>query len=564
MAQRPSDLLYAVGERPPPGVLALSAVQHVALVTTTLVYPLILGREAGLTGSTMLDLVSLSMLALGASSILFCLAAPRLGSGYLVPASFTAIYLGPSLFALRQGGLALAFGMSIAAGAMQLAIAPVLHRLRALLPPEIAGLVIAVVGLSTAALGVRYGLGLHHAPTVDVANASVAGLSLLVMVALNVWMPGYGRMFCVLAGMAAGYGASAARGTLDLTLPDTVATGVLRVPDVDHLAWSFDLLLALPFAVVALACTVRLMGDISNAQRINDVEWVRPNFRSLAGGVAANGLAQMFCGFIGAFGINSHSSSVGLSGATGVTSRAIGYVVGALFVVLAFFPRIAALLAAMPAPVMGAALFFTAAFVLTSGLQMITARMLDARKTLVIGFSFAMAVAADLYQPALSAVPVWAQPIVGNALVLGTLCAVVLNLLMRVGVRQKVALVLDGPAGSADRVEQFLKENGARWAARRDVIDRAVFGTVQLLEIIADRPGPTEIDASFDEFSLVVRVRHAGAPIALPESRPTPREIVMNENGETLLAGYLLRRSADRVVARGTAGIAEALLHFDH
>ena len=51
------------------------------------------------------------------------------------------------------------FGMTFLAGLMQLAIAPLLRRLRVLLPPEIAGLVIAIIGLSLAIFGVRYSLG---------------------------------------------------------------------------------------------------------------------------------------------------------------------------------------------------------------------------------------------------------------------------------------------------------------------------------------------------------------------------------------------------------------------
>ena len=125
-----------------------------------------------------------------------------------------------------------------------------------------------------------------------------------------------------------------------------------------------------------------------------------------------------------------------------MTSRSIGYAIGLGFCALAFIPPTAVALAAMPLPVMGAALFFTAAFVFTSGLQMITARMLDARKTLVIGFSFAMAFVADLYHEALMGVPIVLQPIFGNSLVLGTVCAVVLNLIMRIGVRQRVSIKL--------------------------------------------------------------------------------------------------------------------------
>src|SRR5262249_56792570 len=102
--------------------------------------------------------------------------------------------------------------------------------------------------------------------------------------------------------------------------------------------------------------------------------------------------------------------SIGLSGATGVTSRNIGYAIGLGFCALAFIPPMAVGLAAMPLPVMGAALFFTAALVFTSGLQMITARMLDARKTLVIGFSFSIAGLGDPYHLALVGGPVRSHP----------------------------------------------------------------------------------------------------------------------------------------------------------
>src|SRR5262245_46755873 len=227
-------------------------------------------------------------------------------------------------------------------------------------------------------------------------------------------------------------------------------------------------------------------------------------------------------------------------------------------------PPTAVALAAMPLPVMGAALFFTAAFVFTSGLQMITARMLDARKTIVIGFSFAMAVVADVYHEALMGVPIVLQPIFGNSLVLCTVCAVVLNLIMRIGVRERYSIKLEPGGINREAVEQFLTQQGARWAARRDVIRRAIFGVVQVLEVVGDPPGGVEVEASFDEFNLDVRIRYKGTPLMIPDRKPTPREIVASEEGERLLAGYLLRQSADRINARAIGDSAEMLLHYDH
>jgi NCS2 family nucleobase:cation symporter-2 len=523
---RPPDLIYAVDEDPPWVIMVVSALQHIGVMAITLIFPIIIAREANLSGTQFLDLVSLSMFGLGVANICLCMRSRFIGSGYLCGAAYTAIFLGPSLFALRQGGLALVFGMTVVGGFLQVAFAPLLRRLRPLLPSEIAGLVIAVVGLTLAGLGVRYSMGINaQQQQINVDYVIVAVISLAIMSVLNIWSKGYGKMFCVLIGMMAGYAASAVLGIFDLAriVPEG-GLSVVRLPRLEHVGWSFDAVLVAPFAVAALAATLRAMGDVSNAQRINDADWVRPNFGSLAGGVSANGVAVMFCGLVGSCGINTYSSTIGLSGATGVTSRSIGYAVGLGFCVLAFIPPTAVALAAMPPPVMGAALFFTAAFVFTSGLQMMTARMLDARKTLVIGFSFAMAVVADLYHEALMAVPIVLQPIFGNSLVLGTVCAVVLNLIMRIGVRQRVSIKLAPGGINREAVEQFLSEQGGRWAARRDVVRRAIFGVVQVLEVVGDPPGGVEVEASFDEFNLDVRIRYVGALLTIPERKPTPKE----------------------------------------
>jgi NCS2 family nucleobase:cation symporter-2 len=87
---------------------------------------------------------------------------------------------------------------------------------------------------------------------------------------------------------------------------------------------------------------------------------------------------------------------------------------------------------------------------------------------------------------------------------------------------------------------------------------------VQLLEVIGTPPDKIEIEVSFDEFSLDVRVRYPGTILVIPEKRPSPREIVASDEGERLLACYLLRRSADRISCRAVGDRAEVHLHYDH
>jgi NCS2 family nucleobase:cation symporter-2 len=561
---RASGIVYSVEEMPPPAVAGFSTLQHVAVMSSSLLYPVILATEGGLAGVHLFDFVALSMVALGVGTILLCMRSPLVGSGYLCPASFSLIYIGPSLYALQHGGLAVVFCMTAVAGLLQVAIAPLLPRLRALLPPEIAGLVIAITGLSLAVLGMRYCLGVATVGRIEPIHVLVAGVSLGTMIVLNIWTRGYTRMFAGLIGASIGMLASTLAGIGFLSPVPQDGLAWLRVPSLEHLSWAFDPALLAPFVVAAIAATVHLMGNVSTAQKINDAAWVRPDFRSLRGGLAGNGLGSLVCGLLGSPGVITSTPNIGLSGSDGITSRKLGYLIGATLAVLALVPWAVFFLMATTAPVLGALLVFTSLFVFTNGLQMVTARMLDPRKTIVIGFSFAMAVMADVYRDVFATMPVALQPLFGNSLVLGTTCAVVLNLVMRIGVRQRESLRLDPALNGGDEAARFLDEQGARWAARRDVVDRARFCLRQALEVLGAPAEGVEIEASFDEFNLDLRVHYDGSPLAMPERQPHHDEILASDSGEQLLAGYLLRHSADRVQVTHRAGRSTILFHFDH
>jgi NCS2 family nucleobase:cation symporter-2 len=135
---------------------------------------------------------------------------------------------------------------------------------------------------------------------------------------------------------------------------------------------------------------------------------------------------------------------------------------------------------------------------------------------------------------------------------------------MRIGVRQRETLQLDSNPNRVESAARFLTEQGARWAARRDVVERARFCLLQALEVLGDPPGGIAIEASFDEFSLDLRIHYSGAPLVLPERQPDRNEILASDAGEQLLAGFLLRRNADRVQVVHRAGRSTILFHFDH
>ena len=566
--KKPPHITYAADDRPPLAVTVLSGLQHVGIIAIVLVYPLLLSREAGLSFDQTSDVLAATMLILGLGAVLQSLPRGGLGAGYLCPPVCTAAYLAPSFLAVKTGGVSLAFGMLAFAGLIEAALSRLLRPLRPYLPPEISGLVVVLIAVALGSVAFRSLLGIGMPQPEHLPHFVVAALTLGTMISLSVWSRGIPRLFCALIGMAVGYAAAVANGALTAEDLQTVQTAPLvSPPGFGTHGWAWDASLAIPFAVAALANCVRTIGDVTICQKINDADWVRPDVRSISGGALANGVTNILAGIFGAHGVSTYTSSVGLAAATGVASRQVGYAIGGIFVVLAFMPKASAVFLVMPAPVIGAATLFTSAIIFINGLQIITSRLLDARRTFVIGLAFMAAMAIELYPSFFGALPAPTQVFLGSSLVLGTVTALLLNLVFRLGVRRTQRLVVDPQHVDTAAIEVFMETHGAAWGARRDIIDRASFELAQSIETIVDSgiaSGPLEIDASFDEFNLDVRVSYDGPPLELPERRPTNDEIMASDDGARRLAGFLLRKYADLVQAAHKAGRSTILFHFDH
>lgn len=566
--RKPPGIVYGADEAPPRGVALLTAVQHVGVISIFLIYPVLISREAGSSPETTSNLVSIALLVLGIGSALQALNRGPLGAGILCSPVSSAIYLVPSLLAARQGGLPLVFGMTVFAGLIEIALSRVLRFLRPLFPPEIAGLVILLLAVTTGAVGIRTLIEVGVPGPPGPVHAIVAAVTLGTMVALNVWTRGGWRLFCVLIGMVVGYALTLLLGAVGSAEREALVTASwIALPRFEHVGWAFDASLALTFAVTAVAGTLKAAGNVTTFHKLNDADWIRADMRSISRGVLADGVAATLAGTLGTAGVNSGSNAVGIANATGVLSRNIGYVIAVLLFALAFFPKLGTLLYLMPKAVAGAALLFAAAFIFINGLEIMTSRLLDARRTLVIGLSFLAGIAVDFYPGFFGNLPAAAQAFFGSSLVLGTLTALVLNLLFRLGVRKTQRLTVDAAQVDSVAIESFMEAQGAAWGARRDVIDRAIFNLTQSIEVIVDScepRGPLDVEATFDEFNLDLRVSYSGPPLVLPERRPTNEEIMESEDGQRRLAGFMLRRYADRVAVTHRGGRSTILFHFDH
>ena len=103
MSQKPAGLIYGVDDTPPLSVLCLLAVQHIFLMSSTLVLPVVLVTELGGDFSQVQSVVALTMVACGIGTILQAMRWRGIGSGYLCPD-----LCGPNFFAASMSAAWLA------------------------------------------------------------------------------------------------------------------------------------------------------------------------------------------------------------------------------------------------------------------------------------------------------------------------------------------------------------------------------------------------------------------------------------------------------------------------
>ena len=567
MPKKPANIVYGLEESPPVLVTLMAGLQQVGVVSINLVYPLLVFRVIGAPIELVSSLLSMGMFVLAGTTFLQSSRVGPLGSGFMCPMTFSVTYLSPSLLAAKMGGLPLVFGMTIFAGVLETALAPLLNRLRAIFPPEVSGLVIFIIGLSGGIAGLRTLFATNAAPVLT-GEWIVGGFTLATMIALNVWGKGPARMFCTLIGLVAGYAAAVAAGLIGSDVFAAVgARPWLGLPTFDHLSWSFDVTLAAPFAIGSIAAAMKAAGTITVCQKMNDADWARPDMKTVTSGVLADGLSTVIAGVAGALGANISTPAVGLASATGVASRVVAYAAGGILILIGFLPKLPAVLALMPRPVIVAALLFAVSFIMINGLQIMSSRLLDARRTLIISLSVIAGMAIEVFPSIATSAPPPMSYLVGSSLVLSTVTALVLNLVFRIGVKKTAVFTIKPGGVDPQEIEAFFQTQGATWGARPDIVKRATYGTIQLVDAVATdfwREGPIVVEASFDEFNLDVRVSYQGEQLYFPDQRPSLAEIRESAEGARLLAGFLLRRNADRTRAKSHDGRTRVLFHFDH
>lgn len=565
--RRPPDLIYGLEDKVPSSALIPLAAQHAMLALTYLLYPLVATAEAGLDETQTQAILTACAMCIGLTTIIQC-ARTRFGSGYLgvhVP-SPGAIPL--AVQSLSLGGPALMAANLVVTGLCQLLVARVVRPLRVLLPPEVCGVAVSMLGVSLAAPALRRALGMEGAHViVDHGALAVSALTLAIIVCVTIFAPRRLKLFAVLAGAATGWIAAVAGGVDQTNFSDILGrVDMVALPTLTLPGFQLEPSLFPLMGLLVLMGMVDVLSTTLSLEKMNDADWRRADMGAASRAVTATGIGNILNGLTTGFQSSLSSSAVGLAFATGATARVIGIGAGVLMFATAFFPKAIVALTLIPSPVIGGILLYTAAYLLVAGMDLILSRRLSERRVFLVGLSMLAGLSVALL-PLHEQLPLWAQPLFSTPLTVAACFAIALNLVFRIGIARESAFIVPAGSNAFLAVQQFLEHQGGLWGARRDVVAAAIPVAAQALEVLQDTEiasGLVELRARFNETQLDVFLLYDGEVMEAPKARPSPEALLGDAKEVAAFAAYMLTRLGDKVTFGRLGERARITLRFDH
>ncbi|WP_222432289.1 nucleobase:cation symporter-2 family protein [Leekyejoonella antrihumi] len=353
---------------PTPRLITLG-IQHLFIMYAGAVaVPLIVGGALKLPTSTIALLVSADLLTSGIFTVVQSVGISKVfGVRLPVVTGATFTVLTPMIIIAQEYGLQAVYGAMICSGVFGLLIAKPFSMLIRFFPPLVAGTVITIIGLSLIGADVSLIAGSDATAKNygQVSHIAVAAIVVLLIVVITRAFRGFVGQIAVLLAIVIGTLVAWAMGMTDFSAVSgenwVGFSGFLHFG-----APKFEAAAIISMCIVMLVTYTESTADMLAVAEMVDKE-LTPN--DLARGLATDGISAIFGGFMNAFPDTSFAENVGLVGLTKIRSRWVVTVCGCFLIIMGFIPKLGAVVASIPDPVIGGAATVMFAMVAAVGIR---------------------------------------------------------------------------------------------------------------------------------------------------------------------------------------------------
>ena len=415
---------------------ALLGLQHV-LAMDVYVPPIILAGMLAMGSADSTGLLQATFLACGIGTILqtglFMKMPVSQGPSFVPLSAAAGVVLASG--GLKGNGMATLLG-SLVIGAVLLIIlglSGVFQKIiNYLVPAVVGGTIITCVGLSLIPSALNDNIfeakgNIYQ----NMELAAVTALTLLVCVSISIRFPRVQKLFkagSIVIALLVGTAMSASMSRFDWKSVAASPWFSLSQRTMLHWGIHFDTTAILTFIIISAILTTETtgtwfaMGAVTN-HTITKKQWNH--------GIIGEGISCLIAAFTGTTPVTGYSTNAGIISITGIASKRAFIAAGGWFILLGFFTKLSAFLAAIPAPVIGGVFAIITVTIMLNGLNVIRRLKTGESDIYVIGLPIVLTIALVLLpKHVLNSSPQMLQYLLGSPIAISAITAIVLNILM--------------------------------------------------------------------------------------------------------------------------------------
>ena len=423
---------HPVDEIPPAGRMVTYGLQHVlSMYAGIIAVPLVLASAIGLPQADVIRIVNASFFMCGIATLIQTIGFPFFGARLPLVQGTTFAALSTMILIGKQYGLPGIFGSVIVAGLFTILFAPFFSRLLRFFPPVVTGTVITIIGVSLMPVAINWaGGGVPGTPTFGApVNLGLAALVIIFILLVTRFAQGFWSRIAVLLGLVFGTIVAAIFGQASFATVGTAAA-IGFTPPFFFGAPQFLLVPILSMILVMLVVMVETTADLL---AVGEIVEKPVSADDVARGLRADGLSTLLGGVFNVFPFTAFAQNVGLVRFTGIKSRFVVATAGVILMLLGFFPKLGALVASIPLPVLGGAGLVLFGTVAAAGIQTLTrVDMADTRNLTIVALSIALGVIPATVPTLYAQLPSWASLFLGSGITAAALAAILLNMLFNI------------------------------------------------------------------------------------------------------------------------------------
>ena len=255
-------------------------------------------------------------------------------------------------------------------------------------------------------------------------NWSVAGVVIVVTLALKFFVRGMLLVAAVLIGILAGYAVAFAMGMVDFGNVGRAA--VVALPKPFHFGVEFTAAAIIGFCAMAFVSAVETVGDVSGITKGGANREATDD--EIKGATYADGIGTAVSGFFGALPNTSFSQNVGLIAMTGVMSRHVVTIGAILLIVAGLIPKVGAIISTIPIEVLGGGVIVMFGMVSAAGVSLLSSVDWNRRNLMIFAISLSVGLGLQLEPGALQHLSGTIKVLMTSGLLPAAALAIILNL----------------------------------------------------------------------------------------------------------------------------------------